>query len=114
VDLWLGLSYCNGKWNKVIIKKEGSILSASVNEQKENASKAGAQPLVVNSLIYVGGIPQELWSSYGHLSLEQGKFSIKQFTSFYSSGPTRFGWFCVLRHGIRLANFCCLFWRVKP
>lgn len=35
VDLWPGLSYCDGKWNKVIIKKNDSVISASMNELME-------------------------------------------------------------------------------
>uniref|UniRef100_A0A673TE79 Usherin n=1 Tax=Suricata suricatta TaxID=37032 RepID=A0A673TE79_SURSU len=72
VDLWLGLSYCDGKWNKVIIKKKGSILSASMNELREHVSQSGAQPLMVNSPVYVGGTPHELPDSFKYLSLEQG------------------------------------------
>lgn len=73
VDLWLGLSYCDGKWNKVIIKKNDSVISASMNELMEQVSESTAQPLMVNSPVYVGGIPQELRGSYKHLKLEQGK-----------------------------------------
>ncbi|KAI5940642.1 Usherin [Manis javanica] len=72
VDLWLGLSYCDGKWNKVIIKKENSVLSASMNELMERVSEPRAQLLMVNSPVYVGGAPQRLRDSYKHLSLEQG------------------------------------------
>nr|XP_004672060.2 usherin [Jaculus jaculus] len=72
VDLWLGLSYCDGKWHKAIVKREGSILSASMNELVERSSEAGSQPLVLNSAVYVGGIPLELQDNYRQLSLEQG------------------------------------------
>ncbi|XP_060145902.1 usherin [Globicephala melas] len=72
VDLWLGLSYCDGRWNKVIIKKKGSVLSTSMNELMERVSESRAQPLMVNSPVYVGGTPQELHESYKHLKLEQG------------------------------------------
>ncbi|XP_002760562.4 usherin [Callithrix jacchus] len=72
VDLLLGKSYCDGRWNKVTIKKEGSFISASMNGLMKHASGSGAQPLVVNSPVYVGGIPQELLNSYQHLCLEQG------------------------------------------
>ncbi|XP_058131204.1 usherin [Dasypus novemcinctus] len=72
VDLWLGLSYCDGEWNKVVIQKEGSLLSASMNELIERASESGAQSLTVNSPVYIGGIPQQVQNSYKHLSLEQG------------------------------------------
>lgn len=86
VDLWLGLSYCDGKWNKVIIKKKGSILTASMNELRERASQSRAQPLMVNSLVYVGGTPQELHDSFKYLSLEQGKVHLKEFPDKYSPG----------------------------
>ncbi|XP_041578632.1 usherin [Vulpes lagopus] len=72
VDLRLGLSYCDGKWNKVIIKKKDSLIAASMNELRERVSQSRAQPLMVNSPVYVGGTPQELQDSYKHLSLEQG------------------------------------------
>ncbi|XP_004700202.1 usherin [Echinops telfairi] len=72
VDLWLGLDYCDGKWNEVVMKKEGSVISASMNGLTEYVSESRAQPLTVNSPVYVGGIPQELHSTYEHLSLEQG------------------------------------------
>ncbi|XP_058895005.1 usherin [Kogia breviceps] len=72
VDLWLGLSYCDGKWNKVVIKKKGSVLSTSMNELMERVSESRAQPLMVNSPVYVGGTPRELHDSYKHLKLEQG------------------------------------------
>ncbi|XP_077013931.1 usherin [Tamandua tetradactyla] len=72
VDLWLGLSYCDGKWNKVVIKKEGSVVLASMNELMERASESSAQALAVNSPVYVAGIPQQLQTSYKHLTLEQG------------------------------------------
>ncbi|XP_056671906.1 usherin-like isoform X2 [Monodelphis domestica] len=72
VDLWLGLSYCDGKWNKVTVKKAGSVISASLNELMEHVSESSAQPLMVNSPFYVGGIPPLLRDTYKELSLEQG------------------------------------------
>lgn len=102
VDLLLGLAYCNGKWNKVIIKKEGSFISTSMNGLMKHASESGAQPLVVNSPVYVGGIPQELLNSYQHLCLEQGKFHLEEFTNPYSPGANRCWWFCVSSDSNRL------------
>ncbi|XP_074120778.1 usherin [Sminthopsis crassicaudata] len=72
VDLWLGLSYCDGKWNKVTVKKAGSVISANVNELMKHVSESSAQPLMVNSPVYVGGMPQDLQDAYEELSLEQG------------------------------------------
>ncbi|XP_052056319.1 usherin [Apodemus sylvaticus] len=72
VDLRLGLAYCDGKWNTVSIKKEGPVLSVGVNELTKSASRAGGQPLLVDSPVYLGGIPRELQDSYRHLTLEPG------------------------------------------
>ncbi|KAM8817678.1 usherin isoform 1-T1 [Rhynchonycteris naso] len=72
VDLWLGLSYCDGQWNKLVIQKEGSVVSASVNELTERVSESRAQPLALNSPVYLGGAPWELPESYRQLSLEPG------------------------------------------
>nr|XP_031294235.1 usherin [Camelus dromedarius]XP_031294237.1 usherin [Camelus dromedarius] len=72
VHLWLGLSYCDGKWNKVMIKRKGSVISASMNELMEHVLEPRALPLMVNSPVYVGGTPQELQDFYQHLHLEEG------------------------------------------
>uniref|UniRef100_A0A8C6NEI0 Usherin n=1 Tax=Melopsittacus undulatus TaxID=13146 RepID=A0A8C6NEI0_MELUD len=72
VDLWLGLSYCDGKWNKVTVNKEGSVVSASVNELREKMLEPHVQELNVNSPVYVGGIPPEIQNFYKELALEQG------------------------------------------
>ena len=45
VDLRLGLADCDGKWNTVSIKKEGSVVSVRVNALKKSTSQAGGQPL---------------------------------------------------------------------
>ncbi|KAM5300669.1 usherin [Glossophaga mutica] len=72
LDLWLGLSYCDGKWNKVVLKRAGPVVSASMNELTERVSEARAQPLTVNSPVYLGGAPSWLQDSYKHLTLEPG------------------------------------------
>ncbi|NXH03082.1 USH2A protein, partial [Loxia leucoptera] len=72
VDLWLGLSYCDGKWNEVAVSKEGSVISATMNELREQALEPRVQQLKVNSPVYVGGIPPEIQSFYRELGLEQG------------------------------------------
>ncbi|XP_062981457.1 usherin [Elgaria multicarinata webbii] len=72
VKLWLGLSYCNGKWNKVILKKRGSVVSASMNELTEHLVKPGLDQLFVNSPVYIGGIPDEIQNTFKVLGLEQG------------------------------------------
>ncbi|NXU70580.1 USH2A protein, partial [Oreotrochilus melanogaster] len=72
LDLWLGLSYCDGKWNKVTVNKEGSVVSASMNELREQTLEPRIKQLTVNSPIYIGGIPPEIQNFYKELGLEQG------------------------------------------
>ncbi|XP_045715406.1 usherin [Phyllostomus hastatus] len=72
LDLWLGLSYCEGQWNKVVLKKAGPVVSASLNELTERVSESRAQPLTLNSPVYVGGAPSWLQDAYKHLTLEPG------------------------------------------
>ncbi|XP_032771366.1 usherin [Rattus rattus] len=72
VDVRLGRTHCDGKWNRVTIKREGSMVSVGVNELTKSTSRAGDQPPLLNSPVYLGGIPQELQDSYRHLTLEQG------------------------------------------
>ncbi|KAJ6666895.1 hypothetical protein lerEdw1_018897 [Lerista edwardsae] len=72
VNLWLGLSYCDGKWNTVILKKEGLVVSASVNELTKQVVQPGLDQLNVNSPVYIGGIPEEIQNTFEELGLEQG------------------------------------------
>lgn len=72
MNLWLGLSYCDGKWNKVILKKEGLVVSASVNELTKQVVQPGLEELNVNSPVYIGGIPEEVQKTFEELGLEQG------------------------------------------
>ncbi|XP_028580478.2 usherin [Podarcis muralis] len=72
VNLWLGLSYCDGKWNEVILKKAGLVVSASANELKEHVVEPGLDQLFVNSPVYIGGIPDEVQNVFKKLGLEQG------------------------------------------
>lgn len=80
MDLWLGLSYCDGKWNEVTVNKEGSVISATMNELREQALEPRVQQLQVNSPVYVGGIPPEIQSFYRELGLEQGKMTKNMFS----------------------------------
>lgn len=93
VDLWLGLSYCDGTWNKVMVRKEGALVSASLNELMERVSQSRAQPLAVNSAVYLGGVPSKLQDSHAHLGLEPGKLHLEESPNHGSTGLTRFGWF---------------------
>lgn len=75
MDLWLGLSYCDGKWNKVTVNKEGSTVSASMNELREQTLEPHIQQLKINSPVYIGGMPSEIQKFYKELGLEQGKIT---------------------------------------
>lgn len=86
MDLWLGLSYCDGKWNKVTVNKEGSIVSASMNELREQMLEPRVQHLNVNSPIYIGGIPSEIQNFYKELGLEQGKVTPRRGYVFQKTG----------------------------
>lgn len=49
------------------------MVSVDMNELLGRALQPGAQTLLVDSPVYVGGIPLELQDSYSPLTLEQGK-----------------------------------------
>lgn len=101
VDLRLGLADCDGKWNTVSIKKEGSVVSVRVNALKKSTSQAGGQPLLVNSPVYLGGIPRELQDAYRHLTLEPGKLPSEAHT-FGHPRPSRLWLYC-FQYGSRFA-----------
>ncbi|XP_069464673.1 usherin [Ambystoma mexicanum] len=72
VDLWLGLSYCDGRWKNVLLKKEGELLLARVNGLLEQTLASDEEVLVVNSPLYIGGIPNELGDAFQKVILPQG------------------------------------------
>lgn len=94
VDLWLGLSYCDGRWNTMTVRKESAMVSASLNELMERVSQPRAQPLAVNSPVYLGGVPPELQDSHTHLGLEPGKLHLEESPKQDSPGLIRLGWCC--------------------
>ncbi|XP_075451724.1 usherin isoform X2 [Ascaphus truei] len=74
VNLWAGLSYCDGRWNKVILKKEGALSSVHLNNLVEQVVEYGApQPEInVNSAIYIGGVPAKVQDLFPDLDLQHG------------------------------------------
>lgn len=82
VDLWLGFSYCDGQWKKVILKKEGLVVSASVNELTEQMVEPDLEELIVNSPVYIGGIPDEVQDAFKELELEQGVLQPKLYVHY--------------------------------
>lgn len=51
------------------------MISATMNELREQALEPRVQQLQVNSPVYVGGIPPEIQGFYRELGLEQGKMT---------------------------------------
>ncbi|XP_078412490.1 usherin [Cetorhinus maximus] len=70
VDLWLGLSYCDGKWKNIILKKQGEVASVNVNGLIKEELATEEEELKINSPIYLGGIPIELLNSYNHCLMQ--------------------------------------------
>ncbi|KAG9336281.1 hypothetical protein JZ751_002628 [Albula glossodonta] len=59
VSLWVGLSYCDGGWNRVSLRKRGAVAAATMNEAEERQLGV-AGSLRVSSAVYLGGIPSGL------------------------------------------------------
>ncbi|XP_038667644.1 usherin isoform X2 [Scyliorhinus canicula] len=72
VDLWLGLSYCDGKWKNITLKKQGAVASVNVNGQIKEELATEEEELQINSPIYLGGIPTEAESFCRGCELKQG------------------------------------------
>lgn len=60
LNMWVGLSYCDGDWKKLAVAKRGLLVFAAVDDWAEEVRGAGeAARLSVDSL-YLGGVPVEL------------------------------------------------------
>lgn len=57
------------------MNKDGSMLSASMNELREQTLEPRIQQLKVNSPVYIGGIPPEIQNFHKELGLEYGKMT---------------------------------------
>ncbi|XP_062312043.1 usherin-like, partial [Osmerus eperlanus] len=60
LSMWVGLSYCDGEWNQLSLVKEGSLISASLNDWSEYQRGEGGGRLRVDSPLYLGGVPPHL------------------------------------------------------
>ncbi|KAJ0056625.1 hypothetical protein NL108_010576 [Boleophthalmus pectinirostris] len=59
--MWAGLGYCDGDWKQFSVTKEGSLLSAIVDDWEDMMRGDGQYLLLqVDSLLYLGGVPSEL------------------------------------------------------
>ncbi|XP_018411554.1 PREDICTED: usherin [Nanorana parkeri] len=72
VNLWVGLSYCDGRWNTVYLKREGSVFSVQLNALVERVIDSAASQIEAISAVYVGGVPETVWSSFPELHTQQG------------------------------------------
>lgn len=69
LNMWVGLSYCDGGWKKLSLGKRGLLIFAAVDDWAEEARGEVAR-LSVDSALYLGGVPTELrhpaLRSHGH------------------------------------------------
>lgn len=64
LSAWVGLSYCDGEWKRLLLSKRGSLVSAAVDDwAEETKATGGAVRLRVDSPLYLGGVPAELLHS---------------------------------------------------
>lgn len=61
LNMWVGLSYCDGDWKKLSVAKRGLLIVAAVDDWAEEVRGVGeAARLSVDSALYLGGVPMEL------------------------------------------------------
>ncbi|XP_070842368.1 usherin [Chaetodon trifascialis] len=62
LSMWVGLSYCDGEWKQLSLAKRGPLIFAAVNDwAEETRGVGGALRLRVDSPLYLGGVPTELF-----------------------------------------------------
>ncbi|KAG9484595.1 hypothetical protein GDO78_010137 [Eleutherodactylus coqui] len=72
VNLWAGLSYCDGRWNHIQFKKEGEHFCVRFNNLMEQMVEPEALEIKVNSPVFVGGVPQSVQTLFSELHMQQG------------------------------------------
>uniref|UniRef100_F7ALI8 Usherin n=1 Tax=Xenopus tropicalis TaxID=8364 RepID=F7ALI8_XENTR len=74
LNLWAGLSYCDGRWNKVHIKKEHTLFLLQLNNLVDKVEELDnlRMEIRVNSAVYIGGVPEHVQDSFPDLDLQQG------------------------------------------
>lgn len=60
LDVWVGLSYCDGGWNSVTMLKRGALTRAALNHALEQHRSERGGNLNITSPLYVGGVPAGL------------------------------------------------------
>ncbi|KAM8945416.1 usherin [Pelodytes ibericus] len=74
LNLWAGISYCDGRWNSVYFKKEGALYLFQLNNLVERVAESGPVPYNTNisSAVFVGGLPEYVRHLFSDLDLQQG------------------------------------------
>ncbi|XP_041418335.1 usherin [Xenopus laevis] len=74
LNLWAGLSYCDGRWNKVYIKKENTLFLVELNNLIDKVDEPDniQIEIQVSSAVYIGGVPEHVQNSFPDLDLHQG------------------------------------------
>ncbi|KAM4744035.1 usherin isoform 2-T2 [Anableps anableps] len=73
--MWVGLSYCDGDWKHLSLAKQGSLISAAVDDWAEEMRVVGGSArLRVDSALYLGGVPIEL--SHPALNIQSHKHGL--------------------------------------
>ncbi|KAF7704133.1 hypothetical protein HF521_021205 [Silurus meridionalis] len=55
--VWVGLSYCDGGWNSVMMLKRGALTRAALNHAVEQHRSERGGNLNITSPLYIGGVP---------------------------------------------------------
>ncbi|XP_069811529.1 usherin [Dendropsophus ebraccatus] len=72
VNLWAGLSYCDGRWNHLSVKAGGEDFSVRLNNLIERMAEPEALDIRVNSPVFIGGIPEPVRVLFPELHMQQG------------------------------------------
>ncbi|XP_073409429.1 usherin [Dendrobates tinctorius] len=80
--LWAGLSYCDGRWNHLLLEKEGKHFYIRLNNLMERMVEPEALNIKVNSPVFVGGVPESVQILFPELHMQQGFGGCLKDTSF--------------------------------
>ncbi|CAN2387435.1 maintenance of animal organ identity [Pristimantis euphronides] len=72
VNLWTGLSYCDGRWNHIWFKKEGDHFCVRLNNLVERKVEPNAFEIKVNSPVFIGGVPESVQTLFPELPMQKG------------------------------------------
>ncbi|XP_071996224.1 usherin isoform X2 [Engystomops pustulosus] len=72
VNLWVGLSYCDGRWNHMSFRKEGKHFYLRLNNLLERAVGSAALEMKGNSTVFIGGVPEAVQILFPELQMQQG------------------------------------------